>query len=424
MLSIVPLRTADPARYYLEALSAGAEEYYLRRDDLPGRWLGRAAASLGLSGVVDPDDLRALLAGKRPDGTDLRDSWVLRPGYDATFSAPKGVSVLWALGDRETARAVITAHEAAVDDAVAYLERHGCRVRRGGLHGRGVAFHDGGGVVGAAFRHLTSREGDPQLHTHVLIANATSGPDGRWTAIDSKGLYAHGRAATAIYHAVLRRHLVEALGVGFDVSGDGRGNLAGIPDTVVRRFSKRRAAIEKHMREHHTSGAKAAQVATLATRKAKEQGVSETRLRVRWLEEADELGFDPVSVPRLPGRQPAALPIDEEIASRITLDDATFDRAKVAWVLAANAVDGAELAEIEQRADAFLAGPLVVDLPEGRWTTTEMLALEEGVLVTALKGTGDRCGESRGRRRGCGPGRPPFAVRRAGGHGETHLHER
>ncbi len=104
------------------------------------------------------------------------------------------------------------------------------------------------------------------------------------------------------------------------------------------------------------------------------------------MEEVDDLCFDPASIPRTPDRQFAALPTDEEIASRITLDDATFDRAKVAWVLAANAVDGADLGAVEQRADAFLAGPLVVDLHEGRWTTTEMLALEERVLVTCLDG--------------------------------------
>jgi len=133
VLSIFPLRTSDPSRYYIEAVSAGAEEYYLRRGEMPGRWLGRCAETLGLSGAVDADDLRTLLAGRRPDGSNLRESWVLRPGYDATFSAPKSVSVLWAVGDRTEQQAVIAAHDAAVDGAIDYLERHACRVRRGGL---------------------------------------------------------------------------------------------------------------------------------------------------------------------------------------------------------------------------------------------------------------------------------------------------
>ncbi|MGH9226324.1 MAG: MobF family relaxase [Acidimicrobiales bacterium] len=331
---------------------------------------------------------------RRPDGSDLRDTWVLRPGYDATFSAPKSVSVLWALGDRHDARAVLAAHEEAVEGAIDYLERHACRVRRGGIHGRGVRFEPGGGIVGAAFRHHTSRAGDPQLHSHVLVANASVGPDDRWTGIDSKGLYAHAKSATALYQALLRRRLVETLGLRFVVSGDGTGDIDGIPREVLRRFSKRRTAIEEHMRKRGTAGAKAAQVATLATRNAKDHSVSELDLHIRWEEEAAQIGFDPGSIRRSARRQLAALPTDEEIASRITVDDATFDRAKAVWVIAANAVDGAGLAEIERRSDEFMANPLVVRLNEDRWTTSEMLAIEERVLGHAVAGRGTGAGEA------------------------------
>ncbi len=275
MLSIFPLRTSDPARYYIEAVSLGAEEYYLSRGEVPGRWLGRCSEALGLAGTVDADDLRSLLAGRRPDGGDLRDGWVLRPGYDATFSAPKSVSVLYALGDRDDVRAVVAAHDAAVAGAIGYLERHACRVRRGGIHGRGVRFEAGGGMVAAAFVHHTSRAGDPQLHTHVLIANATPGPDGRWTGIDSAGLFAHAKAATAVYQALLRRGLVERLGLSFELSGDGTGDIVGVPAEVRAKFSKRRAAITEHMRKKGTAGPRAAEVATLATRQAKDHSVSE-----------------------------------------------------------------------------------------------------------------------------------------------------
>ncbi|HEX7277753.1 MAG TPA: MobF family relaxase, partial [Acidimicrobiales bacterium] len=386
MLSIFPLRTSDPARYYIEAVSLGAEEYYLSRGEVPGLWLGRCSEALGLAGTVDADDLRSLLAGTRPDGGALRDGWVLRPGYDATFSAPKSVSVLYALGDRDDVGAVVAAHDAAVAGAIGYLERHACRVRRGGIHGKGVRFEVGGGMVGAAFVHHTSRAGDPQLHTHVLLANATPGPDGRWTGIDSAGLFAHAKAATAVYQALLRRGLVERLGLSFELSGDGTGDIVGVPAEVRARFSKRRAAIEEHMRTRGTSGPRAAEVATLATRQAKDQSVSGLDLRIGWRQEADQLGFDVASVPRSTGRLFAALPTDEALASRITLDDATFDAAKAVWAVAAAAPDGAGLAEIEERARAFVASPLVVEVAHGRWTTTEMLALEERVVAIALGG--------------------------------------
>ena len=386
MLSIFPLRTSDPARYYIEAVSLGAEEYYLSRGEVPGLWLGRCSEALGLAGTVDADDLRSLLAGRRPNGGDLRDGWVLRPGYDATFSAPKSVSVLYALGDRDDVRAVVAAHDAAVAGAIGYLERHACRVRRGGIHGRGVRFEAGGGMVAAAFVHHTSRAGDPQLHTHVLIANATPGPDGRWTGIDSAGLFAHAKAATAVYQALLRRGLVERLGLSFELSGDGTGDIVGVPAEVRTKFSKRRAAIAEHMRKKGTFGPRAAEVATLVTREAKDHSVSELDLRIGWRQEADQLGFDVASVPRSPGRLFAALPTDEALASRITLDDATFDAAKAVWAVAAAAPDGAELVEIEERTQTFLASPLVIEMADGRWTTTEMLALEERVVAIALGG--------------------------------------
>ena len=386
MLSIFPLRTSDPARYYIEAVSLGAEEYYLSRGEVPGRWLGRCSEALGLSGTVDADALRSLLAGTRPDGGALRDGWVLRPGYDATFSAPKSVSVLYALGDRDDVRAVVAAHDAAVAGAIGYLETHACRVRRGGIHGKGVRFEAGGRMVGAAFVHHTSRAGDPQLHTHVLIANATPGPDGRWTGIDSAGLFAHAKAATAVYQALLRRGLVERLGLNFELSGDGTGDIVGVPADVRARFSKRRAAIEEHMREKGTSGPQAAEVATLATRQAKDHAVSELDLRIGWRQEAEQLGFDATSVPRSPRRLFAALPTDDALSRRITLDNATFDAARAVWAVAAAAPDGAELVEIEERALAFLTSPLVIEVSDGRWTTTEMLALEEWVVAVALGG--------------------------------------
>ena len=386
MLSIFPLRTSDPARYYIEAVSLGAEEYYLSRGEVPGRWLGRCAEGLGLSGIVDADDLRALLAGRRPDGGDLRDGWVLRPGYDATFSAPKSVSVLFALGDRDDIRAVVAAHDEAVAGALAYLETHACRVRRGGIHGKGVRFEVGGGMVAAAFVHHTSRAGDPQLHTHVLIANATPGPDGRWTGIDSAGLFAHAKAATAVYQALLRRGLVERLGVSFELSGDGTGDIVGVPAEVRARFSKRRAAMTEHMRKKGTSGPRAAEVATLATRQAKDHSVSELDLRIGWRQEADQLGFDPASVPRSPRRAFAVLSTDTALARLVTLNAATFDAAKAVWAVAASMPDGGELAEIQERAQTFMASPLVVEVADGRWTTTEMLALEERVVAIALGG--------------------------------------
>ncbi len=99
------------------------------------------------------------------------------PGFDLTFCAPKSVSVLWGLGDRETSASVRVAHDLSFDAALRYLEDQACWSRRD-TNGSVKMRRDG--FVAAAFRHRTSRAGDPHLHTHVDAANATRSADGRW----------------------------------------------------------------------------------------------------------------------------------------------------------------------------------------------------------------------------------------------------
>jgi conjugative relaxase-like TrwC/TraI family protein len=152
---------------------------------------------------VEADDLGALLRGANPKGGVLRAS--SQPdsvsGFDLTFRAPKSVSILFGIGDDRVVAAAREAHDAAVIDALAYMERAACRTRRGK---GGVQRVRGRGFVAAAFRHRTSRAGDPQLHTHVVIGNLAEGPDGRWTALDGRLLYKHAKTAGYLYQASLR----------------------------------------------------------------------------------------------------------------------------------------------------------------------------------------------------------------------------
>ena len=135
--------------------------------------------------------------------------------YDLTFSAPKSASVVFALGGEETARSVVGAHVAAVDEAVRYIERHGLgAVRSTGGGEREVI--ETTGFAGAAFTHGVSRNLDPHLHSHVVVVNAVHGVDGRWSSIDGRGLDAHRRAAGAVYEAHLREELTSSLGVRWD----------------------------------------------------------------------------------------------------------------------------------------------------------------------------------------------------------------
>jgi conjugative relaxase-like TrwC/TraI family protein len=117
--------------------------------------------------------------------------------FDLTFSAPKSVSVLFAVADDEIAGAALAAHERAVDAALANLEREACWTRRGR---DGVEPLRGEGFVAASYRHRMSRAGDPQLHTHVVVANMTLAA-GRYTALDAHGIYEHKSAGGAVYRA-------------------------------------------------------------------------------------------------------------------------------------------------------------------------------------------------------------------------------
>jgi conjugative relaxase-like TrwC/TraI family protein len=215
MLSIGKLGSGQE-RYYLDKVAEGAEDYYSGEGEAAGYWLGDAAGELGLEGHVEPDQLIAMLTGANPaTGEPLGLRHVAGrgpvPGFDLTFSAPKSVSLAWALGGEDAGTEIAAAHAASVEAALDYLQREACWTRRG--HG-GAEFVHGNGFIAAAYVHRTSRAGDPQLHTHVLIANATKGPDGRWTRLYHPAIYNHAKTASYIYEAVLRDELTRRFGAG------------------------------------------------------------------------------------------------------------------------------------------------------------------------------------------------------------------
>jgi conjugative relaxase-like TrwC/TraI family protein len=218
---------------YVSAAGAAAEYYACYLADAPGEvpgvWSGRQADALGLDGVVDVDDLHALLEGHDPvTGTRLGRPLVDRPladgtvvravaGFDATFSAPKSVSVLWALtGDDR----FLEAHDVAVRAALGHVERFGSTTR---VRARGGRLHpDTQGLIMGTFRQTTSRADDPQLHTHAVISAKVRTLDGRWLALDARYLKRHQRAIGGIYQSVLRTELTHRLGVGWQEIVDGQ----------------------------------------------------------------------------------------------------------------------------------------------------------------------------------------------------------
>lgn len=276
MLSIGKM-VARSEEYYLRTVAAGREEYYTGSGEAPGYWIGQGAAELGLFGEVAPEDLREVLAGFSSGG-DVLTAGRVDPthrvsGFDLTWSAPKSVSLLYALGDPDTSAIVRRVHADAVAQSLGYLERRALRLRRGAGGERHIAAK---GLVAAAFMHRTSRSGDPQLHTHVLMANVAQGSDAKWSAPDARLLYFHARTAGFLYQAALRAGLSDQLGLRFGPVVQGSAEVEGIPRVLLRAFSTRRRQIERHLELTGGTTSGAAEAAALITRGSKEPTESDS----------------------------------------------------------------------------------------------------------------------------------------------------
>jgi conjugative relaxase-like TrwC/TraI family protein len=427
VLSIGKLATGQ-ANYYLDqaqtrvdratSVGSGLEDYYVGGTEAPGYWRGGGAARAGATGIVDGDALRHVLEGRTPMGEkELVPDHARRvPGFDVTFSAPKSVSVLFGLGDEPLRRAVRTAHDEAVQDALGYLERVAARGRR---KRGGQVLMEGRGLVAAAFRHRTSRAGDPQLHTHVLIANLVEGVDGKWSALDGRGIYQHGKTAGYLYEAALRTRLSRRLGVEWGPVTNGIADIEDVPLAVLQAFSRRRAEVEAELERRGESSSAAARMATLATRRRKDYGVVPEQLIAEWRERAAELGFGRQELRGVLGRtrdrakDPEWMATFRLLASSegLTRRRATFARRDVIQGLCETvAPGGATALELEAAADRFLASELAVPImqpdegaaeasirrrdgrlvytrhAERRFSTVGHLALEQDIIETALSG--------------------------------------
>ena len=400
MLSIGKLVTGAE-EYYLGTVASGREDYYTGAGEAPGHWIGRGTRELGLEGRVDADALRTLLAGFDPANGKSLTAGRVSPsgriaGFDATFSAPKSVSVLWALSEERTAGLVRDAHDGAVSEALTYLDCHALAARRGAGGEERIATS---GTVAAAFRHRTSRAGDPQLHTHVLVANVVKGEDGRWSAPDTRLLYFHARTAGFVYQAALRARLQETLGLGFTAVHNGVAEVDGVPVALTQAFSTRRAEIEVALARHGASSRRAGEIAALDTRTPKIQPpVYGVTLRERWTAQATQLGLDPSDLQRLVvgPRAPVVDPDPDGFVAHLlspeglTAHESVFERRDVVRALAERAAGGVHVGQLEARAESVLAAKEAVCLAgpapggQGRWSTRELLALERRLLADAV----------------------------------------
>jgi conjugative relaxase-like TrwC/TraI family protein len=390
--------------YYTRELATDHEQYLSGHGESPGRWYGAGATSLGLQGEASSAGFQAMFEGRHPTTGQLLGRPHGRnavPAFDVVLRPAKSVSTLYGLGDPATGRAVLAAHHTGLAEAVGYLDEH-LGARRG--HG-GVQHVSGQGLLAVGYDHRTSREGDPLLHTHLVVANRIQGPDGRWTALDGRDLYRHRLAADAIYRATYQRELCRTLGVEW-TPADTYGNreLQGMPEVLVRGFSKRTSQIDAELDRLTADGGgrtpRLVKWTVHVTRKPKEHEASDT-LYDRWRAEAAERGHDPDTLVReVTGRTPdrqqdrtVSAAVADHVFDRLagpeglTATASTFTRPDVLVALGVG-LTGVERTELEELADRFLAEraiSVVADraLEERRWSTAELLAVEQQLVHAA-----------------------------------------
>ncbi len=340
-------------------LGRGPIDYYLDPAEPPGRWWGRGSSGVGLSGDIAGSHLGALLDATHPHtgarlGRRFGDSSVR--GFDATFSAPKSVSALWALTPDPWVRAeVLAAHDAAVKAAMAWFEAQGAVTRLGR---DGVDQVDTQGLIAALFRQHTSRTVDPQLHTHAVIVAKVQDQTGKWLSLDARFLKRQQRSIGWIYDAALRGELTQRLGVAWqrppERPTDGPADMTGIPGPVRVVLSERSAQVKAKHQEligrwsaerdgeqpDRLTIARLERTAAVASRPPKHHGIEAASLHDTWAAQARTVCFTPETLTpdRLDLRPAPSHVTDTELVAealrRVSDESSTWLRADVARHLA------------------------------------------------------------------------------------------
>lgn len=376
------------------------EDYYVKAGT-PGQWIGDGCAALGLAGSVDRDDFVRLLQGYHPHSKQplVQNAGQERAmAYDLTFSAPKSVSAVWALADDRARASIQQAHNKAVERALRAVQEHALRSSRG--HGR--AAEDTGLPIAAAFQHGSSREMDPDIHTHCMLLNVTVRPDGSTGAVKGKDLFEWKMFVGAAYRAELAQELRAQ---GFAVEQDASSfKVAGVSQDLCDRWSKRRQQIVSALDNPEALGAdaaKAKEVATLATRKAKRE-VGQSELQARWHDEAEGLGITQESLlsqVRQTAREqkanellePAKEPTNAQLLEKLTEHKSVVRLQEIYTTVAQSCQTVMTADQIETRVKQLMSDPELVRLQHKeqtdqiRYTTREMMRLERAVLASAAR---------------------------------------
>ncbi len=362
-----------------------AEDYY-SAGGAPSAWMGSGAAAMGLAGSsverqavlntmqgLDPHTGEPVVQGAGP---------ARRYGTDLTFSAPKSVSLAWAIGDEKTRASIEAAQRLAVAKTLEYIESELSLARRG----RGGHERESAKLVAATYQHGSSRERDPQLHTHAVLMNLGQRVDGSWGAIEFGQVYDNKMYLGAVFRAALAQELVN-LGYAIEPDKTGTFRISDSPRDVEWDNSRRRQQVEAALAESGFKGGKAAEVAAKATRRGKEITDADT-LRREWSERAAAFGFTPEAVDALRTYQQAAEPDPPAILAGLTQNQSTFNQDELrmaAMVAAGQSGRGIEAARDLEA--ACQAQAVQLRAPDGglHFTTREILEIEKSVVAAGKR---------------------------------------
>ncbi|WP_419923984.1 MobF family relaxase [Candidatus Poriferisocius sp.] len=328
MLSIGKVGVAHAA-YYLSRSAAGVvsvgsggqADYYADSGERPGVWAAAGAMGVVAGEGVAAQQLKAMLAGRDPDtgeslgrkinpgGTFVDQLGITRTrkpvgAYDLTFSLPKSLSAAWALADEPARREIEAAWSVSVQSVISYVQANAVSSRSGAGGKNVVEVPDGAAV--ARFDHYTSRAGDPQLHSHLLVANRVLCGDGVWRTLDGRRIYASAKAASMVGGAVLRAEVSRRLGWSWDrIDGRLHADVAGSPEDLIEAWSSRRRDVAKEagqrVRDFESRAGREPTAeerleiwnrAAVASRRSKKLLPLEGDPHMRWRAEAVELGID------------------------------------------------------------------------------------------------------------------------------------
>ncbi len=396
---------ADSVEYHEQTVAGRGDDpvmaaaaYYSSRGETPMTWGGQGCGLLGLGGEVDLADYRSVFGpgGAHHPVTAERLVGCRRPGLELVVSPPKSVAELGVIGRAEDMHLIADAER---DATLEYLDR--LVSVRGGRRGRAQVATSTGGLMWATSRHATTRAGDPQVHDHVLIANAVLMADahGGWKALNTGLVRDHLHAATAVGRMAAAAKAVE-LGYGIEADGGPSGRLGGwaitgIPGEVCDAHSKRAAEISASVGPDGSYRARS--VAARATRDRKaEQPLAD--LMVRWQGELAALGYPPAGLRRSVDAAGAAYRppnLDLDVLPGELLGpggrlagEKTFTRGDVIVALAPH-LHGLPLETLDPAVDAVLAHGDAVRLPavrgakEAVWAAACVLADEQTITQLA-----------------------------------------